>query len=196
MKKIKILYLGPKEDSLHGFLKKQNAKVEYFENKAINIEQVKDINPDLIMSYGYRHIIKKEIFENFKTINLHISLLPWNRGSNPNFWSFYDNTPKGVTIHKVAKGLDTGDILFQKEVNFLDHEDDLEKTYLRLKREMNALLELEWQRLVDGDYTPRKQNLKSGTYYTSKDFSNISNKLKNGWKTKTAEVNKWKKEQI
>ncbi len=85
---------------------------------------------------------------------------------------------------------------FKKEVNFLDHEDDLEKTYLRLKREMNALLELEWQRLVDGDYTPRKQNLKSGTYYTSKDFSNISNKLKNGWKTKTAEVNKWKKEQI
>ena len=52
MKKIKILYLGPKDDSLHDFLKKQKAEVEYFENKAINIEQVKDINPDLIMSYG------------------------------------------------------------------------------------------------------------------------------------------------
>ena len=41
-----------------------------------------------------------------------MSFLPYNRGSHPNFWSFVENTPKGVSIHEVSNGIDDGDIIF------------------------------------------------------------------------------------
>ena len=45
---------------------------------------------DFIVSYGYRHILSKNILDLLpnKIINLHISYLPYNRGADPNFWSF------------------------------------------------------------------------------------------------------------
>ena len=61
---------------------------------------------------------------------MHISYLPYNRGFYLNFWSFIDNTKKGVTIHYIDEGIDTGDIIFQKEV-FSN-----EKTYNKLKQEI------------------------------------------------------------
>ena len=51
-------------------------------------------------------------------INLHISYLPYNRGAHPNFWSFVENTPSGVSIHQVDSGIDTGKIVIQKQINF------------------------------------------------------------------------------
>ena len=64
---------------------------------------------DFIISYGYRHILKKDLIEMFprKIANLHISLLPWNRGADPNLWSFLEDTPKGVTIHYIDCSVDT-----------------------------------------------------------------------------------------
>ena len=47
-------------------------------------------------------------------INLHISYLPYNRGSYPNYWSFKENTPNGVSIHHIDDGIDTGPVLVQK----------------------------------------------------------------------------------
>ena len=39
-------------------------------------------------------------------INLHNSFLPFNRGKHPYFWAFYEDSPYGVTIHKVDEGID------------------------------------------------------------------------------------------
>ena len=71
---------------------------------------------DLVLSYGYRHILKPDLLAALKhpIINLHISLLPFNRGASPNFWSFYDNSPSGVSIHLIDQGTDTGPILWQQ----------------------------------------------------------------------------------
>ena len=108
---MKILYLGYKDCKLYEFLKK-NSFLTQTENK-ITVNDVKDV--DHVISFGYKHIIKENIINACKNkiINLHISYLPYNKGANPNFWSFLDNTPKGVTIHYIDKGIDTGDILLQ-----------------------------------------------------------------------------------
>ena len=61
----------------------------------------------------------KKLYQNIKKIiNLHISYLPYNKGAHPNFWSFADNTPSGVTIHEVNENLDSGNIIFQKKIEF------------------------------------------------------------------------------
>src|SRR5690606_983365 len=76
----------------------------------------KDIpEADLLVSFGYRHILKDL---SVPAVNIHISMLPWNRGADPNFWSWLDHTPKGVTVHLMDQGIDTGPIIAQREVAF------------------------------------------------------------------------------
>ena len=109
------------------FLGNNNPLIEYLysidekvttTSKKILLDDIKDY--DFIISYGYRHIIKKDIIDFFKNriINLHISYLPYNRGADPNLWSLLDGTQSGVTIHYMDYHLDTGDILVQNKVTF------------------------------------------------------------------------------
>ncbi|MCD8568399.1 MAG: formyl transferase, partial [Geovibrio sp.] len=89
-------------------------------SERIDLPLIEEIKPDLIISYSYRYIIGEDVISamNGGIINLHISYLPWNKGADPNIWSFLENTPKGVTIHKIDEGLDTGEILVQEELVF------------------------------------------------------------------------------
>ena len=49
-----------------------------------------------------------------RTLNIHMGLSPWYRGSSCNFWALYDRRPDkvGATIHRLSSGLDSGDMLF------------------------------------------------------------------------------------
>ena len=104
-----------------------------------NIDNTEDF--DIAISFGYTHILKGNAIHNPKCpiVNLHISYLPYNRGAYPNFWSFYDGTPSGVTIHLVDDGIDTGNIIFQKLVQFDLGEKNFSDTYDQLKTEVESL---------------------------------------------------------
>ena len=43
-----------------------------------------------------------------KTINIHMGISPYYRGSDCNFWAMYDNNLHlvGGTVHLISKGLD------------------------------------------------------------------------------------------
>jgi hypothetical protein len=47
-------------------------------------------------------------------VNIHMGVSPYYRGSACNFWAMYDGRPElvGATIHRLSRGLDSGDILF------------------------------------------------------------------------------------
>ena len=119
----------------------------------INEKYLADNNIEMIISYGYRHIIKKSIIEYVKgnIINLHISYLPWNRGADPNLWSFLENSPKGVTIHYIDEGIDTGDIITQKKIDFSSSCNTLKKTYNMLHDEMISLFNSVWLDIKAGN---------------------------------------------
>ena len=122
---------------------------------------------DLVVSFGYRHIISKTSIEsaNCPILNLHISLLPFNRGAHPNFWSFYDDTPKGVSIHLLDEGIDTGPIVYQKIVEFNRGEITFKQTYERLIQEVEELFLENFRKIIDNEWTaiPQKGN---GSYHT------------------------------
>ncbi len=145
-------------------------------------------NVDFIVSYRYRHILKGEILEVFKDkiINLHISLLPWNRGADPNFWSWFDDTPKGVTIHRIDAGIDTGDILLQKEMKF-DPAHTLQSTYDILQTEMIKLFNAAWPIIRIGRMPGRKQDI-GGSYHNSADKDPFWKLLPKGFDTPVDEV--------
>ena len=46
-------------------------------------------------------------------VNIHMGISPQYRGSACNFWALFDNNPQfvGATIHRLAKGLDTGSVI-------------------------------------------------------------------------------------
>lgn len=143
---MKILFLGP-QGSLCSWLQEQ---YEVFQTEE-KITPEEAAGFDWLISYGYRHIIKKPVLDLFpkRAINLHISFLPWNRGADPNFWSWRDNTPKGVSIHFIDEGLDTGDILVQRIVH-MDHDETLSSSYLKLKEDIEQLFKESWIWIING----------------------------------------------
>ena len=104
---------------------------------------------DFLVSYGYRHILTKEVLELFprKAINLHMSILPISRGAHPNFWSIAEGMPSGVTIHLLDEGLDTGNILIQHEVQIDQTVDTFSSSYIALSRAVEGLFRLNWRYL-------------------------------------------------
>src|SRR5688572_20549565 len=130
---MRVLYLGNNDSPLISFLKKEKEEVTVT-SEMISPSLITDKKIDYIVSYCYRHLIKKEVLDLLpdRVINLHISYLPFNKGADPNFWSFIDHTPKGISIHNVDPGLDSGDIIYQETVN-LSESDNLKTTYIILQ---------------------------------------------------------------
>jgi len=155
-------------------LNKMNDLFVQVSSEDIKLEKISD-KIDLIISYNYKYIINKEVVNYFsnKIINLHISLLPWNRGSDPNVWSFLCNTPKGVTIHLINDGVDKGDILYQKEIIFDDRCETLSTSYYKLHREVKNLFIENWNNIKSFSCISEKQ-AGIGSYHSGKDFKEIN----------------------
>lgn len=140
-------------------------------------------NPDFLISYNYRYIIKKDVLNliSNRIINLHISLLPWNRGAYPNLWSFLDSTPKGVTIHLIDEHIDTGNILVQKEVIFDEKNETLASSYQKLHKEIQEMFMDNWDGIKNFKITPRSQPAGGSIHYI-RDFEKIKSIIEaDGW---------------
>ena len=145
MKK-KILLLGPKwrNKKIEKVLKKKN--YVYLTNKKINFSVIKK-KINIIICSGYPYLVKLGLIKKVNlAINLHISYLPYGRGIMPNVWSFIDNYPSGITIHKLSGKFDTGDILIQKKIKFKRvAELTLKKTHDILLKELEIFPNSKWK---------------------------------------------------
>ena len=170
-----VLFLTNNDNTkdLYEWLLEQGEKVYCIQNK-IDLELIEQLSPSFIISFNYRYLIQKEILDYMKgkVINLHISYLPYNRGSSPNFFSFLDDTPKGVTIHLMDEGLDTGDILCQKELFFDENKESFASTYDKLMQEIKQLFREKWAEIKEGRISPQKQ-VGEGTYHRMKELEEI-----------------------
>lgn len=116
---MKILFLYNKEYALPlaGWLSAQGHQTETC-SQPLTAEKVREGKYDLAVSYSYRFIVPKEAIEALQgnIVNLHISMLPFNRGANPSEWAILEGTPLGVTIHYMDERLDKGRIIAQQPV--------------------------------------------------------------------------------
>ncbi|MFA6513823.1 MAG: methionyl-tRNA formyltransferase [Patescibacteria group bacterium] len=89
------------------------------------IENIKSLEPDLIVVIAYGKIIPQEILDipTFGCINVHASLLPKYRGAAClNAPILNGDKETGVTIMKMEAGLDTGPILQQSKMELNGQE--------------------------------------------------------------------------
>jgi methionyl-tRNA formyltransferase len=81
--------------------------------------ELERIAPDCIIVVGYGRIIPRWMLDlpRFGNINLHASLLPKYRGAAPIQWAIASGeTVTGNTTMLLNEGLDTGDVLVQREM--------------------------------------------------------------------------------
>lgn len=142
---------------------------------------VKEHRHDMIISYNYKYLLTSEIikYPKYGCINLHISLLPWNRGAHPNVWSFLEDTPKGVTIHYIDEGIDTGKIIIQKEIFIDENKETLQSSYEILHREIQELFKENWKKIKNNELTPKPQVW--GGIHFKKEFVRLELFVRKGW---------------
>ena len=187
-----ILFLTNNDNTHTVFreLQKRESDIRLFSNK-LTPEIIAELEPAFVVSYNYKHIIPDEVLNLLKDkiINCHISCLPYNRGSAPNFFSFYENTPKGVTIHVMDQGLDTGDILLQREVVFDEEKETFASSYNTLIQTMNRLLLDNWDALKSNRINPVPQS-GNPTVHTMRELHVLSEKYPFVWEDT---IGAWKK---
>jgi methionyl-tRNA formyltransferase len=177
MNSVKIILLG-----LNGIgkrvydylLKRNDASVLALLTEQDQLNIVAELQPELIVSAGFRHIIPEEVLAvpELGTINLHKSYLPYNRGANPNVWSIIENDPVGVSIHHVTGTVDTGPIIDRREVPTYP-DDSARDLYERLEDEQIRQFADIWPNIRDGDTVTIEQDLKEGSTHRKQEFVDL-----------------------
>lgn len=139
----------------HGILVLQPRRVK----TAKAVEELRKLEADVYVVAAFGQILSGEILEipPFGCLNIHASLLPKYRGASPIQHVLIEGEEKtGVTIMQMDAGIDTGDMLYKKEI-LIDREDNYETLHDRLtvlggEAITEALVLLEQGKLV-----PQKQ---------------------------------------
>lgn len=77
----------------------------------------------------------------------------------------------------MAKGLDTGDILYQREMFFDETRETLASTYRKLNEEIMRLFQEHWTEIREGTYPITPQQGK-GSYHALKDMRELLHERK------------------
>ena len=135
---------------------------------------ISGFKPDIGISVLFNYVFTHELLSLFPQgiINLHPSLLPYHRGQDPNVWSIVEGTPAGVTLHYVDEGIDTGDIIAQKEVD-IEPVDTGKSLYSKLEEASLELFKQAWPLIRTGRAQRSPQDRQSGTCHRTGDAEAI-----------------------
>jgi methionyl-tRNA formyltransferase len=138
------------------------------------LNQVRDLQADIAVSVLFAYVLSADFIGLFSQgcINLHPALLPHNRGSFPNVWSIVTKTPAGVTLHYIDRGIDTGDVIAQKEVA-IKVTDTGASLYRRLEVEGLELFKEAWPSIRAGTCLRAVQPAGLGSYHRARDVETI-----------------------
>ena len=179
----RVLLLSPYPENIKHSIEEYGDHVDIL-NRRITSSFIKSNSYDFIISFGYSHILDENTinYVGEAAINLHISYLPFNKGAHPNVWSNFEKTISGVSIHLMDKGLDTGNILFQKEIYINKKEHTFLSSYLLLIWEIEKLFKLNWKYLRTNESNGWNQ-IGEGSFHYEKDLEIVKPHLKLGWET-------------
>ena len=170
-------------DNLYKWLEEKEGKENVIKlSEKISLELLEKIKPEYIISYNYQHLISKEVIEYMqgKIVNLHISYLPYNKGASPNFFSFIDDTPKGVTIHQISEKLDAGKVFCNKELEMDEKKESFSSSYSKLHEEIQNLFMEKWEEIKNGKLLPKNQD-GIGTVHKKKELEYLDNLCPIDW---------------
>jgi methionyl-tRNA formyltransferase len=154
-------------------------------------ERLQAIAPDAILVVAYGRIIPKWMLDlpKYGNINLHASLLPRWRGAAPIQWAVASgDLVTGNTTMRIDEGLDTGDMLLQREMPIAP-EQTAADLFSALAEQGSELMLETLAGLDRGTISPRKQDDSQATLapiLTREDglidFSRTATEIYNRWR--------------
>lgn len=106
-------------------------------------------------------------------INTHPSLLPYNRGKHYNFWALVEQVPFGVSLHMVDDGVDSGDLVSQKHIDY-SWEDNGETLYCKAQRAMIDLFQDTYPVIRELTFQCTPQDLTQGSFHNAVELDGAS----------------------
>ena len=126
------------DETLKNLAKKYN--IDFLRHKNVNssefISIIAKYNCDLFVSMSFNQIFRSKFINlaKYKTINCHAGKLPFYRGRNVLNWALINDEKEfGITVHYVDEGIDTGDIILQRnfKITYQDnYKSLLEKAHI------------------------------------------------------------------
>lgn len=129
-------------------------------------EALRELKLDVLVVVAYGQILPKSVLSIPKhgAVNVHASLLPKYRGAAPIAWAILNGEKvTGVTTMLLDEGMDTGDILLQKEIPIGDG-DTCETLHDRLASSGAPLLLKTLEKMKSGNINPLPQDHSKATY--------------------------------
>ena len=124
------------------------------------IAEIKEMQPDLIITVAYGQILSGELISvpKYGVINAHASILPKFRGASPIQAAIAaGETETGITIVQTELGLDTGDIILIKKTEIGENETAGELANRLAKLSASAILSA-LELIENGKVRPKPQN--------------------------------------
>jgi methionyl-tRNA formyltransferase len=105
------------QDMINSFLKRAWIIKSRGINDRQTIKRIRNLGKSIIVCNS--GVLKDKILSLPGTIflNIHASKLPLYRGMNNIEWALFENNPVYVTVHRISRGIDEGDILYQQEID-------------------------------------------------------------------------------
>ena len=143
-------------------------------DKPATLQAVEALRPDIAISALFGYILRPEFLDLMPAgcVNIHHAFLPQGRGSCPNVWSIIDGTSAGVTLHYMDAGIDTGEIIAQREVS-VEPIDTGKSLYRKLEQVSVDLFKEAWPLIRSGRATRTPQQRHAGTYHRISDLVRV-----------------------
>jgi methionyl-tRNA formyltransferase len=141
-----------------------------------------DFSPgEMCLSVHYPRILGTALLTRYRRCyNLHPGYLPWGRGYFPVFWSLWQGTPAGATLHEMISRVDHGPIVEQERVGYTD-ADTGGSLHTRVVEAERRLLRKYWRRIAAGEELPVSPQEGQGSYHSRKEFTDL--KTGTAWRT-------------
>jgi methionyl-tRNA formyltransferase len=130
-------------------------------------EKIAEMKPDLILSVYYRQMIGQKILDlpPLGAFNMHGSLLPKYRGRAPINWAIlHGESHLGMTLHRMVKRADAGDILDQQGID-ISPEDNAEQAFRKVMPCARIVLERQIDALLTGTAKGTAQDESQASYF-------------------------------
>jgi UDP-4-amino-4-deoxy-L-arabinose formyltransferase/UDP-glucuronic acid dehydrogenase (UDP-4-keto-hexauronic acid decarboxylating) len=136
-------------------------------NHPVWVERIRAMQPDVIFSFYYRNMVKKDILDipEKGCLNLHGSLLPKYRGRVPLNWVLVNGeTETGVTLHYMTEKPDAGDIVAQEKI-VIDNDDTAKTLHLKAAKTAGEMLNKVLPQIKEGNAPRTSQDDSQATYF-------------------------------
>ena len=136
---------------------------------------ISKLQPEMGISASFAYLLKPEMIDIFPRgcINLHAAMLPYNGGWHTNVWPILDGTPAGATIHYIDAGVDSGDLIVQRETP-VEPTDTGGSLHEKITRDLIELFKENWSSIREGKNSRIQQDRSKATTHRKSEIGEIS----------------------